>query len=49
MEGRAWGININYGHNQAMLGGCRRLKDYSEFIDENRRNLRAGMVLEDAV
>ncbi len=28
---------------------CRRLKDYSEFIEEIRRNLRAGMVLEDAV
>ena len=28
---------------------CRRLRDYSEFIEEIRRNLRAGMVLEDAV
>ena len=42
-------LNINYGHNQAIMERCRRLKDYSEFIEEIRRNLRAGMVLEDAV
>ena len=28
---------------------CRRLKEYSEFVEEIRRNLRVGMRLEDAV
>lgn len=49
LECRAVVLNINYGHNQAIMERCRRLKDYSEFIEEIRRNLRAGMVLEDAV
>lgn len=49
LECRTVVLNINYGHNQAIMERCRRLKDYSEFIEVIRRNLRAGMVLEDAV
>ena len=49
LECRAVVLKINYGHNQAIMERCRRLKDYSEFIEEICRNLRAGMVLEDAV
>ena len=49
LECRAVVLNINYGHNQAIMERCRRLKEYSEFVEEIRRNLRVGMRLEDAV
>ena len=49
LECRVLVLNINYGHNPEMMERCRRLKDYAGFIEEIRRNLRAGMLLEDAV
>ena len=42
-------LNINYGHNQELMEKCRRLKEYSLFIDTVRRNLASGLPLEQAV
>ena len=42
-------LNINYGHNQELMKKCRRLKEYSLFIDTVRRNLASGLPLERAV
>ena len=42
-------LNINYGHNQELMKKCRRLKEYSLFIDTVRRNLAFGLPLERAV
>ena len=49
LECRAEILNINRGHNQAIMNHCRRLKEYSEFIEEIRQNLNKGLGLEDAV
>lgn len=49
LECRVLVLNINHGHNQAVMERCPRLRDYSAFIEEIRRNLRKGMMLEDAV
>ena len=49
LECRAEILNINRGHNQAIMNHCRRLKEYSEFIEEIRQNLNKGLRLEDAV
>ena len=42
-------LNINYGHNQELMKKCRRLKEYSLFIDTVRRNLASGLSLERAI
>ena len=42
-------LNINYGHNRALLEKCRRLKEYAIFVDRVRRNLKAGKPLEEAI
>lgn len=49
LECRAEILNINRGHNQAIMNHCRRLKEYSEFIEEIRQNLNKGLGLEGAV
>ena len=49
LECRALVLNINYGHNQALMERCRRLRDYAAFIEEIRHNLKRGLLLEDAV
>ena len=49
LECRALVLNINYGHNQALMERCGRLRDYAAFIEEIRHNLKRGLLLEDAV
>ena len=39
LECRARMININLGHNQELMEGCKRLWDYSYFIAEVNQNL----------
>ena len=39
-------LNINYGHNKVLLEKCRRLKEYSIFVDTVRRELADGIPLE---
>ena len=42
-------LNVNYGHNRALLDKCISLKHYSILMDRSRRNLNAGMTIEDAI
>lgn len=42
-------INVNRGHNKELMGKCRRLWEYSEFVSEIEANIRAGMEREAAV
>ena len=42
-------LNINYGHNQALMKKCRRLKEYAYFVDTVRRNFMVEMPLRTAV
>lgn len=49
LECRATMININYGHNRELMDRCKRLSDYSIFIDRVRKNEKSGMSLADAV
>ena len=49
LECRARMININLGHNQELMEGCKRLWDYSYFIAEVNKNLDKGDMLEKAI
>ena len=49
LECRARMININLGHNQELMEGCKRLWDYSYFIAEVNQNLDKGYALETAI
>ena len=49
LECRALVLNINRGHNRELMGKCRRLWEYSEFVAEVRDNLEEGYVLKQAV
>ena len=42
-------LNINYGHNQELMKACKKLHDYSYFVEQVRGNLREGLMLEEAV
>ncbi len=42
-------ININYGNNKDLLNGCRRLRDYSYFVDCVRKRLKRGLSQKEAV
>ena len=42
-------ININYGHNQELLNSCKRLHDYSYFVECARGYLRKGYERREAV
>ena len=42
-------LNINYGHNRALMERCRRLEEYALFVDSVRKHLAAGLPLEQAV
>lgn len=42
-------LNINYGHNTALMEKCRNLRDYAVLISEIRQKLSQGMPLEPAV
>ena len=49
IEGRVRMMNINYGHNCALMEACRVLNDYALLIDRIRANQKTGMNLEQAV
>ena len=38
-------LNINYGHNTALMDKCRNLRDYAVLISEIRQNLGQGNAL----
>ena len=42
-------ININYGHNQELMNACKRLHDYSYFVECVRKYLRKGYMRKEAV
>ncbi len=49
LECTAQVLNINFGHNRELMGRCRKLYEYSYFIDAVRRHLREGLTLSSAV
>ena len=49
LECRATLLNINYGHNRALLDTCRRLHDYSYFIAKVNEYADSGLSMEEAV
>ena len=49
LECTAQVLNINFGHNRGLMGRCRKLYEYSYFIDAVRRHLREGLTLGAAV
>ena len=42
-------ININFGHNKALLDACKPLKEYAWFVDKVRSNQQSMGTLEKAV
>ena len=42
-------LNINFGHNKALLESCRPLKEYAWFVDSVRKNQQATDTLETAI
>ncbi len=42
-------ININFGHNKALLDACKPLKEYAWFVDKVRSNQQKTGDLEKAV
>ena len=49
LECRCEVLNINRGHNQAIMEKCRRLWEYSEFTSEIDENVSKGMSLAEAL
>ena len=45
MECRAVVLNINYGHNKKLMEACRKLYEYSCFVETIRDYLNTGMKL----
>lgn len=41
-------VNINYGHNQELMNACKRLHDYSYFVECVRKYLRKGYTRKEA-
>ena len=42
-------VNINFGHNQALLDACKPLKEYAWFVDKVRSYQQTMETLEEAV
>ncbi len=42
-------LNINYGHNKALMESCQRLNEYSQFIEISRRLAKERHNLKDAM
>ena len=42
-------LNINYGHNQELMKHCRRLKEYSIFVQCVREYIQSEPSVEDAL
>ena len=49
LECRAQLLNINRGHNKALMEKCRRLWEYSEFVSEVEEQLKAGLSRDEAI
>lgn len=49
LECTATMLNINYGHNKALMEKCRRLEEYSLFVASARAHLSKGKDLETAI
>ncbi len=49
LECTATMLNINYGHNQELLKHCRRLKEYSIFVQCVREYIQSESSVEDAL
>lgn len=49
LECTATMLNINYGHNQALMDKCQRLEEYALFVASVRLHLKAGITRETAV
>ena len=49
LECRATMLNINYGHNNALLNSCRRLHDYSYFIAKVNEYIDSKYTMQDAI
>lgn len=49
LECRAVMLNINYGHNQELMKACRKLYEYSVFVEAIRRRLSTGLKLRAAM
>lgn len=49
VECRVKVLNINQGHNRELMEKCRRLWEYSEFIEQVKENLRAGLEIRKAI
>ena len=45
LECRAVMLNINYGHNKELMEACRKLYEYSRFVESIRVYLNTGMKL----
>ena len=45
LECRAVMLNINYGHNKELMEACRKLYEYSRFVESIREHLNTGMKL----
>ena len=42
-------LNIHYGHNRELMKKCRRLEEYTIFVDTIRKNQAKGQDLQVAV
>ncbi|MCM1124768.1 MAG: hypothetical protein NC416_19510 [Eubacterium sp.] len=42
-------LNINYGHNDALMDKCRMLEEYAEFVAISRQYIASGMELQTAL
>ena len=49
LECRVRMLNINLGHNQGLMQGCRRLWEYAVFVAEVNKNMDKGYPLDGAV
>ena len=49
LECTALVLNINYGHNQALMEKCRRLEEYAIFVNTVRQNLSSKVPLKEAI
>ena len=49
IECRALVLNINYGHNQELMGACRKLYEYAYFVQKVRDFLGEGLIRDAAI
>ena len=49
IECKALVLNINYGHNQELMGACRKLYEYAYFVQKVREFLGEGLIRDAAI